>query len=127
MAGEAAAMARLIRAQRKILPKALEELKNGAKETHWMWYLCPTDYPGQNDRYKTYLSRDNALEFLQQAPDIWQETLEYISLDKSWLTLSKLDLARVKDFIFFWLSLTGIPQWLENICWRLMSRFLKNK
>lgn len=32
---------RFILAQEESYPRALEEIKNGMKETHWMWYIFP--------------------------------------------------------------------------------------
>ena len=32
---------RFIKAQEKTYEKALNEIKNGHKETHWMWYIFP--------------------------------------------------------------------------------------
>ena len=34
-------MERFLRAQRSTYPIALSEIKNGKKETHWMWYTFP--------------------------------------------------------------------------------------
>lgn len=32
---------RFIEAQKEAYPRALKEIKNGMKETHWMWYIFP--------------------------------------------------------------------------------------
>lgn len=32
---------RFVSAQRRDFPRALEEIENGRKETHWMWYIFP--------------------------------------------------------------------------------------
>lgn len=32
---------RFIEAQEKSYEEALKEIKNGRKETHWMWYIFP--------------------------------------------------------------------------------------
>jgi uncharacterized protein (DUF1810 family) len=32
---------RFIEAQRKMYPQALKEIKNGKKESHWVWYIFP--------------------------------------------------------------------------------------
>ena len=32
---------KFLAAQEKMYPKALEEIKNGKKESHWMWYVFP--------------------------------------------------------------------------------------
>jgi uncharacterized protein (DUF1810 family) len=32
---------RFVRAQERTYPKAMEEIQNGKKRTHWMWYIFP--------------------------------------------------------------------------------------
>lgn len=32
---------RFLRAQEKVYPQALAEIKNGKKQSHWMWYIFP--------------------------------------------------------------------------------------
>ena len=32
---------KFLKAQEKMYPQALEEIKNGKKESHWMWYIFP--------------------------------------------------------------------------------------
>lgn len=32
---------RFVSAQRRDFPRALQEIENGRKETHWMWYIFP--------------------------------------------------------------------------------------
>jgi uncharacterized protein (DUF1810 family) len=34
-------LSRFLEAQEDIYPKAVEELKNGQKESHWMWFIFP--------------------------------------------------------------------------------------
>lgn len=63
-------MERFIKAQKKYHSMALEELKNGKKESHWMWFIFPqikglgssynAEYYGIKDldEVKTYWSND---------------------------------------------------------------------
>lgn len=37
-------MNRFIEQQEHIYPKALKEIRNGKKRTHWMWYIFPQIY-----------------------------------------------------------------------------------
>ena len=32
---------RFVEVQEKMYPIAMEEIQNGQKETHWMWYIFP--------------------------------------------------------------------------------------
>lgn len=38
---QGASLQRFTQAQEQIYPRALEEIKRGAKRTHWMWFIFP--------------------------------------------------------------------------------------
>jgi len=61
---------RFITAQESQYPNALRELKNGRKESHWMWFVFPQlDGLGTSPLSKKYAikSRDEAIAFLQHS------------------------------------------------------------
>ena len=46
---------KFLTAQEGIYPKALAEIRNGKKETHWMWFIFPQlRFLGVSDMAKTY-------------------------------------------------------------------------
>ena len=48
-------LVRFIKAQDKVYPKVLKELKRGKKTTHWMWYIFPQlKILGQSETAKYY-------------------------------------------------------------------------
>ncbi|MDP4240055.1 MAG: DUF1810 domain-containing protein [Bacteroidota bacterium] len=58
---------RFIRAQEKQYPEALNEISNGRKETHWMWFVFPQlEGLGFSPLSKKYgiKNRDEALAYL---------------------------------------------------------------
>ncbi len=59
---------RFLRAQENSYQDALQELKNGKKTSHWMWYLLPQiSGLGKSDIAKQYEieSEDEAFQYLQ--------------------------------------------------------------
>lgn len=56
---EAYDLARFVRAQETAYPRALAELRGGAKRTHWMWYVFPQLAGlGRSDEARRYGIRD---------------------------------------------------------------------
>lgn len=50
---------RFVEAQEHIYPRALGELKDGAKRSHWMWFIFPQiDGLGRSDTARFYAIRD---------------------------------------------------------------------
>jgi uncharacterized protein (DUF1810 family) len=65
METEPLTLQRFVSAQRSIYPQVLEELSDGAKRSHWMWYIFPQVRGlGVNE-----MSRFYSLENLQEARD----------------------------------------------------------
>ena len=53
---------RFIKAQENIYIKALNEIKNGKKTTHWMWYIFPQLKGLGMSEMANYYGIDNLLE-----------------------------------------------------------------
>ena len=61
MIGELEALNRFVEAQNLIFRNVVQELKNGHKETHWMWYIFPQIAgPGQSATATFYAIRDSS-------------------------------------------------------------------
>jgi uncharacterized protein (DUF1810 family) len=61
-------LSRFVQAQEKDYARALAEIKNGQKRTHWMWYIFPqVDGLGQSTtaRFYSIKSIDEARAYLQ--------------------------------------------------------------
>ncbi len=58
---------RFISAQKEVYHRALAELKNGNKKSHWMWYIFP-QFAGlgqsQTTKYYAIKSREEALAYI---------------------------------------------------------------
>ncbi len=59
---------RFLDAQRKQYPKALEEIKNGKKKSHWIWYIFPQIKGlgfSKKSNYYGIVTLDDAKEYLE--------------------------------------------------------------
>lgn len=64
------ALDRFINAQQGVYDRALAEIKNGRKQTHWMWYIFPQlKGLGQSETSKYYAikSQEEALAYLNHS------------------------------------------------------------
>ena len=64
---------RFIKAQNADYPYALAEIKNGRKQSHWMWYIFPQlahEFRGQSENNKFY-----AIRGLAEAKEYWANEL----------------------------------------------------
>eukprot|EP00405_Crypthecodinium_cohnii_P015582 CAMPEP_0206455242 /NCGR_PEP_ID=MMETSP0324_2-20121206/21638_1 /ASSEMBLY_ACC=CAM_ASM_000836 /TAXON_ID=2866 /ORGANISM="Crypthecodinium cohnii, Strain Seligo" /LENGTH=105 /DNA_ID=CAMNT_0053925913 /DNA_START=348 /DNA_END=662 /DNA_ORIENTATION=+ len=51
----------LVQQQKRKCYDIIEELDRfGKKVSHWIWWICPTDVPGCNDPYGTYVTKETA-------------------------------------------------------------------
>jgi len=69
---------RFISAQEKVYETVIKELKNGKKQTHWMWYIFPQiDGLGtsQTSKYYAIKSREEAQQYLNH-PVLGKRLLE---------------------------------------------------
>ena len=57
----------------KELPGILKELQEkGKKVGHWIWWVMPTDKPGDSEPSpKTSVKKDQLGDLLKSAPDEW--------------------------------------------------------
>lgn len=73
---------RFVTAQESVYPQVISELKNGRKQSHWMWYIFPQiDGLGKSETAKQYAikSLDEARTYLHH-PILGQRLLECSSL-----------------------------------------------
>ena len=56
---------RFIEAQEKSYEEALKEIKNGRKETHWMWYI----FPQITGLGMTYISNYYSIKSIEEAEE----------------------------------------------------------
>ena len=114
----------LINVQKKELKEVLKELnKYGRKETHWAWWVFPTELPGSNDPYKTYVTYRTALSFSKNAPREWQIVLDKIIdlIEAKGISnvMPSVDHDRIKFFVKFWKGVDDKPNWLDKSIKRL--------
>lgn len=114
---------KLLAVQKKELKNILKELdKYGKKQSHWAWWVFPTDLPGANDPHKTYLTEDTALSFVNNASKDWQNVLEKIAdliEDKGVSNvLPYNDHDRIRFFVKFWKKIVNKPLWLDKVITR---------
>lgn len=86
---------RFIQAQKEIYPRALEEIKTGRKQTHWMWFIFPQITGLGHSMTSIFYSikdADEAKEFLQH-PVLGRRLRE--------ITLAVLDLSENDAHIIF--------------------------
>ncbi|SFI61484.1 Uncharacterized protein, DUF1810 family [Kaistella treverensis] len=73
---------RFVEAQKNSFEDALQELKNGKKTTHWMWYI----FPQIKGLGKSAIAREFEIQDLAEA----EEYLEHDVLGKRLLRLTKI-------------------------------------
>lgn len=118
----------LVRCQKLHLQSILAELDQGFKQSHWAWYIFPTEKAGFNDEYQTRITSENAVDLCNQstAKD-WRRCLEKIcdlleARDKrppDDHVLPFVDHGRVHWFVQFWTSYSQSPEWMLQVCSRL--------
>mmetsp|Transcript_28437 Transcript_28437/g.51674 ORF Transcript_28437/g.51674 Transcript_28437/m.51674 type:complete len:215 (+) Transcript_28437:46-690(+) len=120
--------ANLVNVQLSELPKILGELeREGQKRSHWAWWVFPTEMPGRNDPYDTFVTKAFAQELLvSEASDGWRQVLEKIcdlaETGKGKGVLPKrLDQERVEYFLDFWKSVSPCPAWMSSVLRRLSN------
>ena len=67
---------RFIEAQKNTYNRALQEIKNGQKESHWIWYICPQIRGlGHSERANYY-----AIEDIEEATNYLKNPIIYARL-----------------------------------------------
>ena len=113
----------LLKRQLATCPGASAELRRvGRKSGHWLWWAFPCDVPGRSEPTPaTFLTRANALDFLQRADVTWWNLITQIvanaRVNHRGLrgVLPDIDLPRVRAFCQFWGGLIGVPSKLQLI------------
>ena len=112
-----AALTLLVERQAKFLPAALEELRaNGRKQSHYAWWLFPTEKPGRCEPSpRTYVTVQTARLLLEQAPTVWRTLLEEVARRGYCKVLPSVDHGRVGFFIEFWRHTAPRDHWLQAV------------
>lgn len=134
-AAEDPELLRLLSQQRRVMPRAVEELQeHGRKTTHWSWWAFPTEKPGSAEPHpRTRITVSTAPELLRRAPPEWRKVLELIVdlVDEAGgdvaAVLPPIDHGRILYFIKFWQGIDETPVWLLVVCKRLRAHLVKPK
>ncbi|CAK8997681.1 Carboxylic ester hydrolase [Durusdinium trenchii] len=123
----------LIDCQERHMATILTELDQGAKESHWVWYIFPTEKAGACDEAETRITEENAIELCRNESTAmdWQKCLEKIcdlleargQRPADGYVLPLADHGRVYRFVEFWASYAQTPDWLLQVCERLKPFF----
>ena len=97
----------LIQRQTTCLPCALQGLRDrGEKTGHYAWWLWPTEKEGfAEPSPQTKVTIETAPDFIQIAPPIWRECLEYsteLIKKNGKKVIPYIDHGRIEYFIKFW-------------------------
>lgn len=109
----------LVRKQQERFPKILEELEAERRKTsHWIWWACPTELPGDCDPIASYVTMETAGRLLtSEASDQWRQVLEKLCelLEESGTAvLPRIDHGRIHYFLKFWDGVPQKPQWMPQ-------------
>ncbi len=122
------AIAHLVQQQKRKCQDIKEELQQfGKKAGHWIWWICPTEMPGSNDPYGTYVAKETAHRLFADdaAEKEWREVLEMICelLEKKGTEVFPgNDHGRILHFLKFWGALPNKPVWMDKVLQR-MARY----
>ena len=81
---------RFLAAQENVYPIALEEIKAGEKQTHWMWYV----FPQHKSLGQSYLAKYYGLENVDEAKEYFEHPIlkqRLMEITQALLTLSEND------------------------------------
>ena len=105
----------------RILAELRQERRKGI-QSHWAWWVFPTEVVGANDPAATCLSPTTAGWLISQDDGTWRRTLEKIcdlaDADGTQV-LPSADHGRVHHFLRFWSGIDGTPPWMQEVCRRL--------
>ena len=126
---------KLIDKMEKNLPKALTEIENGKKTSHWAWWAFPTEKEGNSEPFpKTAVTDENAQLLLDNAPSIWKKLLLKIAekvikghMIKDIFFLD-IDIGRIRNFLTFWNKRKfNKTLWLNNVIELIKKGFKETK
>ena len=118
------AVNKLIVVNNMAIDSILQELQNGQKKHHYMWWICPTEKPGYNDPLKTHVTKKTYAKFLANIDlDKWLKVLSIIAEPRSIISDSD-DIGRIGFFCKFWgsVSLKHWPE-LTNVIKKLERKY----
>jgi uncharacterized protein (DUF1810 family) len=113
----------LLKKQGHNCSKILEDLRqNGRKTQHWIWWVFPTDKPGQSEPMpETFVLRSQRQRFVQLSENTnWRPCLELLAtlIGEKGLNrvLPGIDHGRVYFFCLFWDEIRAdLPSWLKGV------------
>jgi hypothetical protein len=112
------AVNKLISVNQLALPSIFQELQDGPKVNHYMWWICPFLYEaGRSDDLKTYVTPETYAKFLVNIDfKKWINVLNIIAGSRSIIT-EEFDIRRIRKFCDDWktLDLKHWPQLKEVI------------
>ena len=112
------AVNKLISVNQLALPSIFQELQDGPKVNHYMWWICPFLFEaGRSDDLKTYVTPETYAKFLVNIDfKKWINVLNIIAGSKSIIT-QEFDISRIRKFCDDWktLDLKHWPQLKEVI------------
>ena len=116
------------------LPRALTEIENGKKTSHWAWWAFPTEKEGNSEPIpKTAVTDETAQLLLDNAPPIWKKLLLKIAEKVIKGHMIKdifpvIDIKRIKFFLDFWgKKKFNKPLWLNNVIELINKGFKETK
>ena len=116
------------------LPKALTEIENGKKTSHWAWWAFPTEKEGNSEPFpKTAVTDETAQLLLDNAPPIWKKLLLKIAekVIKGHMIKDiflKNDIGRIRNFLTFWNKKKfNKPLWFNNVIELINKGFKETK
>ena len=121
------AVNKLISVNQLALPSIFQELQDGPKVNHYMWWICPFLYEaGRSDDLKTYVTPETYAKFLVNIDfEKWINVLNIIAGSRSIIT-EEFDISRIRKFCDDWktLDLKHWPQ-LKEVISKLAKTYKK--
>ena len=121
------AVNKLISVNQLALPSIFQELQDGPKVNHYMWWICPFLYEaGRSDDLKTYVTPETYAKFLVNIDfEKWINVLNIIAGSRSIIT-EEFDISRIRKFCDDWktLDLKHWPQ-LKEVISKLSKTYKK--
>ena len=102
----------------------LHELTIGDKDSHWAWWVFPSEKEGFSDPLTTRVTVKTYHQFLRNIDlDLWQKILKLIAEHPE--KIPPIDHGRIHHFCIFWKNpaLTHIPRWLKEVIVKLERYF----
>jgi len=102
----------------------LNDKHKKSDDSHWIWWIFPTEKKGKNDPFKTCVSIENANYVLKYASCRWSNILHNIcnlidTYDNTVVFPNHNDRKRIHYFIEFWKKIPTNQSWMKIVIDRL--------